>query len=332
MTKNSPRIYIYKITFEEVRYYYYGVHKEKKFDEYYMGTPVTHKWAWDFYTPKKQILQFFEFSDKGYLEAQEVEKRLIRPFYNTDKWCLNENCAGNFSLKSCREAGKRSGIIQGNKNKENKTGICGMSLEERRKLGSEIGQKTYELKIGIHAQTPEERIENSSLGGKKSYELGVGVHGRTKEQIKLDSSKAGKRAYELGVGVHARTKEDMQEQGRINGTNTYLLGVGIHAQTPEERVEICKLGGKTAYELGVGVHARTKEQMVEHGKKLYELGLGIATVSKEQLRENIKKVNSQKWMCLETGYISNPGGLNSYQKARGIDRSKRIRLSADNNF
>ena len=55
MTSQSPRIYLYKITFEEVSYYYYGVHKEKRYNEYYMGTPVTHKWVWDFYTPKKHI-------------------------------------------------------------------------------------------------------------------------------------------------------------------------------------------------------------------------------------------------------------------------------------
>jgi hypothetical protein len=106
MTSYSPRIYIYKITFEEVPYYYYGVHKEKKFDEYYMGTPITHKWCWDFYTPKKQILQLFDFTDEGWIESQEVEKRLIKPVYNTDKWCLNEHCGGLISLEVLSKAGK----------------------------------------------------------------------------------------------------------------------------------------------------------------------------------------------------------------------------------
>jgi hypothetical protein len=49
----QPRIYTYKITFEEVPYYYYGVHKEKTFNEEYWGSPVTNKWCWEFYTPKK---------------------------------------------------------------------------------------------------------------------------------------------------------------------------------------------------------------------------------------------------------------------------------------
>ena len=57
----SPRIYLYKITFEEVPYYYYGVKKEKYFNEEYWGSPYTNKWCWELYTPKKQILQFFDF-------------------------------------------------------------------------------------------------------------------------------------------------------------------------------------------------------------------------------------------------------------------------------
>jgi len=267
-----PRIYTYKITFIDAPYYYYGVHKEKRFNEEYWGSPITHKWCWDLYEPKKQILEVFDYTPEGWLMAQQIEKKLINPFYNTDKFCLNENVGGTISLSICR------------------------------------------------------------LNGKKAYELGVGVHARTKEQIIENSKQSGKKAYELGLGIHARTKEQMQEQGKINGSNTYHLGIGIHAHSPDERIEIAKIGGEKAYELGVGVHARTKEQMKEHGKKVYELGLGISTVSKEQLRENIKKVNSQKWKCLITGYISNPGGLTSYQKARGIDTSKRIKLSLEDSF
>jgi hypothetical protein len=267
-----PRIYTYKITFVDTPYYYYGVHKEKRFNEEYWGSPVTHKWCWDFYEPKKQILEVFDYTTEGWVTAQQIEKKLIKPSYNIDKWCLNENVGGAISLSIC------------------------------------------------------------SLNGKKAYEIKAGIHSWNKSQISKNSKQSGKKAYELGVGIHARTKEQMQEQGKINGNITYHLGTGIHAHTPEEKMKIAKLGGEKAYELGVGVHARTKEQMKEHGKKLYELGLGISTVSKEQLRENIKKVNSQKWKCLITGYISNPGGLTSYQRARGIDTSKRIKLSLEDGF
>jgi len=170
MTLYSPRIYTYKITFEEVPYYYYGVHKEKRFDEEYWGSPYTHKWCWELYTPKKQILEIFEYSNNGYTKAQEVEKRLITPLLN-NKWCLNENVGGGFSLKSCSYSGRKG------------------------------AEKTKELGLGIHALTLEERKENS------------------------------------------------------------------------------------------------------------------------------KKVNSQKWMCEETGYITTSGPLTNYQRAKGIDTSKRIKIS-----
>jgi hypothetical protein len=54
--------------------------------------------------------------------------------------------------------------------------------------------------------------------------------------------------------------------------------------------------------------------------------VGIFSLSKEELSENGKKANSQKWMCLETGFVSNSGGLSHYQKARNIDTSKRKRI------
>jgi hypothetical protein len=43
--------------------------------------------------------------------------------------------------------------------------------------------------------------------------------------------------------------------------------------------------------------------------------------------ETSKKVASQRWKCLETGFITNTGNLTKYQRKRGIDTSERIRIS-----
>jgi hypothetical protein len=223
MTSQSPRIYTYKITFEEVPYYYYGSKKEKYFDEEYWGSPVTNKWCWELYTPKKQILEIFDYNDEGYIEAQEVEGRLIRSVFNVDKWCLNESCLGVFSLEQKSKAGK--------------------------------------------------------IGGKKIVEEKMGIFGRTQEEMSETSKKAGTKTYQLGIGVHSLSSDEKRECG--------------------------SKGGKRAYELGVGVFA----------------------LSKEERSEISKKVATQKWICLETGHISTPGGLAKYQKARGIDTSKRKRIS-----
>jgi hypothetical protein len=261
MTSQSPRIYIYKITFEEVLYYYYGVHKEKKFDEYYMGSPVTHKWMWDFYTPKKQILQLFDVTDEGWLEAQKVETRLIRPFYNTDKWCLNENCGGGFSLEVSSKAGKIGGKIGSKVCKELGVGIFGLPKEQRTETAKKSAQKAKENKTGIFSLTTEELKENSRKGIEKMKENNLGIFGLTKEEKRKNSIKGG------------------------------------------------SIGGKIG------------------GRKNRENNLGIFSLTKEQRSENSKKILSQKWQCTETGYISNPSGLSKYQNNRGIDTSKRTRIS-----
>ena len=264
MTSQSPRIYTYKITFEEVPYYYYGVHKEKRFDEYYMGSPITHKWMWDFYTPKKQILEIFAFSDGGWIEAQEVEGRLIKPVFNTDKWCLNANCGGVLSLKSRSDGGK---------------------------IGSKIvNKKNKELKLGIYNMSFEQKSENGKKGGKIT----------------------GQKNKELGLGFFKMSFEEKSQLGKRNAEKNKKNKTGLYALTPEQIGENAKKGGDTAYEMGVGVHGRSKEQMREDGKKGGKIGG--------------KKSSSQKWMCEETGYVTNSGALTHYQRARNIDTSKRIRI------
>lgn len=262
MTSQSPRIYTYKITFLEVPYYYYGVHKEKKFDEKYFGTPVSHKWCWEIYTPKKQILQLFDFTDEGWLEAQEVEKRLIKPVFNTDKWCLNEHCGGKFSLELCRKN----------------------------------GELIYKMGVGIYSITTEER---------KSRKLGI--FSLTREQL----SETAKKTYNEGKGCCALSTKERIERGRKN----YEMKVGIHALTPEETLKNAKKGGNKAKELGVGFHGRSKEEIIEYGR----MG-GL---------KGGKTTSSQKWVCLETGFVANAGNLAKYQRARGIDTSKRKRIEWD---
>jgi hypothetical protein len=230
MTSQSPRIYTYKITFEEVPYYYYGMHEEKVYDENYWGSPVTHKWCWKFYTPKKQILEIFDSRE----EANKIENRILKYFMN-DPYCLNKNCGGVVDLEILKKVGLR--------NKELKIGICGL--------------------------TKEQRIEAGKKGGSKG--------------------------------------------GKISGKNHKENGTGIFSITGEEKLELCRKGGRIIGEI--------------HKKN----GTGIVGIPMEERRKNSRKgmkiTNSQRWMCTETGYITSPGPLTRYQKARQIDTSKRVRIS-----
>ena len=188
---NQPRIYTYKITFEEVPYYYYGSHKEKQYDEYYMGSSVTHKWVWNFYTPKKQILELFDYSDNGYSECLKVEQKLIKYFFN-DYYCLNENCGGSISLK----------------------------------LRKEIGLRHYLLGKGIHSKTKEERVEL----GKKVWNSGKGLASLSENQKKYNASLGGstgaggkvvgKMMYEQGRAIFSLSKTELSENGKLGVKKT----------------------------------------------------------------------------------------------------------------
>jgi len=322
MTSQSPRIYLYKITFEEVPYYYYGIKKEKYYNQEYWGSPYTHKWIWEFYTPKKQILELFDYSDDGYIEAQRIEKRIIKPLYNIDKWCLNENCGGIISLEINRKTGK----IMGQRTKENKTGLFGRSKEkiikDARKAGAVSAKRNKELGRGIFSLTKEERSET----GKKNKKLKLGIHGLTTEQRSENSKKGGNKNVETG---------HIQKLGKIMGQRTKENKTGVYARTKEQRIADGIKGGNKAYEMRVGVHARTKEQRIADGIKggsisgkiNFKNKTGIFSLTKEERSEVVKKTNSQKWMCLETGYITTPGPLTRYQRAREIDTSKRVKVS-----
>ena len=131
----------------------------------------------------------------------------------------------------------------------------------------------------------DEYIRNKSEAGKRSKELGVGIHGRTKEQIIEDGKKGAEKQRKLGLGVCGKSKEENIEWGKTMGNKTKELGIGIHGIPKEERVKNARKGGLIGG----------------------------------------KNTSSQKWMCLETGYITNAGALTTYQKHRGIDTSKNNR-------
>lgn len=65
----------------------------------------------------------------------------------------------------------------------------------------------------------------------------------------------------------------------------------------------------------------------KRGRTLPSTGHNLQPNRLNVMRENAQCLNSQKWMCLETGYVSTAGGLHSYQRKRGIDTNKRTRVS-----
>ena len=194
----QPRIYTYKITFEEISHWYWGVHKEKRYNDGYMGSPVTHKWMWEFYTPKMQILELFPFTDEGWKEAGTVELRLIRPDLN-NPLCLNEGCGPRVSLEISRKnAVNLKNLMHREKDLEGKS----LHAIKMGQIGGKNqpfvvkhanGVKARDEKLGMFARTPEEHSETSRAVGILQRDQKKGIHLQTKEE----KHKMGKKSMAL---------------------------------------------------------------------------------------------------------------------------------------
>jgi hypothetical protein len=57
------------------------------------------------------------------------------------------------------------------------------------------------------------------------------------------------------------------------------------------------------------------------------IGFWNSSLQSDLGKRGARKTNQQKWKCLETGFMANPGNLTQYQRARGIDVSKREKIT-----
>jgi len=274
--------------------------------------------------PEEDVRYFGTYKDKTFKPTQKI---ILKSDYITRV----EANADEIILHDYYDVGNNPYFA--NRAKASSTGFCYFpSKEWASKNGKKVGNNHKKNGTGIFSLTPEQRKENgkigakfgAKIGGMKTKELGVGIFGMTPEEKSNNSRKIGNKNKENGTGVCGRSKEKMSEDGKKGGKIIAEInrknGTGIFGMTPEEK----SAAGKKAKELGLGIHGLTTEQRRENGKKGYDNGLG--KISKEEKSEGCKKTNAQKWMCLETGFISNPGNLSQYQRRRGIDTSKRKRL------
>ena len=141
----EPRIYTYKITFPHQGWWYWGVHKERKYGEKYNGSPCTHRKKWDNFYFEKQILEFFE----DWEEACKVEERLIKPDLN-NPMCLNEACGLKISLESSRKGGRVQGRVNAESGRMAEMGKVGGKLgsKEGKRRGGQNGCREAKRKSG----------------------------------------------------------------------------------------------------------------------------------------------------------------------------------------
>jgi hypothetical protein len=158
----------------------------------------------------------------------------------------------------------------------------------------------------------------------RSYQTSTRFHcpSYSTEKKSESSRKNIKKLMEEKKGIFSLTSEERRQNSKI----VYENGKGLGRLTFEERSFNGKIAAQIAIQNKAGIHGLTKEQRVENAKENYNNGKGIASITPEKRSEYSRKNASQRWKCLETGYICNSGGLSTYQKARGIDTTKRVRL------
>jgi hypothetical protein len=198
-------------------------------------------------------------------------------------------------------------------------------------LSSKLGQKCRDEKKGLFSLSHDQIVENARKGAKIAIDLGVGIHGMTFEERSVVGKKGAQKAKELNVGIVTLTKEQLSLQGKKGGKVRVqqLIAEGFYSS--EKQKERGKKGGRKIVDLGVGIHSMSSEERSALGKKGGEINKknksGICGLTKEQRSENARILALQKWQCTVTGFISTVQGLAVYQKNRGIDTSKRIKLS-----
>ena len=308
---------------ETLKEYYYTYYSYEEYGRGYIGSRKCKC------LPEKDIKYFGSFKDKSFKPTQKIilksdyatreeayaDEIILQRYYKVAENSHFANRAYQTSTKFSYITPKEEARKNGLKNKENGIGLFSISKDEMIENSRKIGLKHKENGTGIFSLTTEERQEIGRRSGEKNYKNKVGIHAFTTEERRKLGARTGQENYRLKRGWFALTKEERIELGRKTGKKTYELGLGVHGRSKEQMTENGKIGGKMggqkSYELKVGIHGRTKEQMREQGI------------------QNCKKTNSQKWMCIETGYISTSSGVVSYQKGKRIDTSKsnRIRLS-----
>ena len=105
-----------------------------------------------------------------------------------------------------------------------------------------------------------------------------------------------------------------KNNGSISGQYTKNNQLGIHAPGAKSS-ETCSLGGRIG-----------GKKAAENQSGMFVPGVVTSETRSKGGKTGCKNTNSQKWICLNSGYISTPAGLTKYQTTRGIDTTQRKRV------
>lgn len=136
--------------------------------------------------------------------------------------------------------------------------------------------------------------EWAEKGGQKSVETGNAGWVHVPHEVLVENGKqSGQRNRREKKGLFAATPEEWSVRNRVNGSK------GCHA------------AGRSTFEKKVGLFGLSEAEKVARNQK------------------GAKVLNGLFAVCLETGYLSTLGPLARWQRARGIDPKRRVKLTPE---
>jgi len=123
----------------------------------------------------------------------------------------------------------------------------------------------------------------------------------------------------IGTDWEQRAKDALfvrqSQSGKIGGKVTGPVRGLKNVETGHWK-EVQRLGGKVSGKINGAIQ----------GSKNRDSGHITRIATKDSCKKGGSNTASQKWVCLVTGEIRNPGNLTKYQHAKGIDTSLRKRI------
>ena len=313
----DPRIYTYKVTFEETPDWYWGAHKEKKHGEPYLGSPTTHAWKWEFYTPCLEILELFPYTDEGWEEARKVEDRCILPDLNKPL-CLNEHVGGLMSLEASRRG---AAILHEEKDDSGRSVHALKTLvslnEEKDNLGRSIhAMKAHKEKDDLGRSITAVKAGTASHKEKDDQGRSIRAMELNKEKDEFGRSvnavKAGKKGGKVKNKNIDKCKEGGRKGGATTGAKAQKERIGFFGLPEEEKLQHRKKGGEKNVQTGQIHKIRTPESCRKGGEIAGKM--------------NSHHITKDLWRCTVCGAVSTAAGLTHIQRAKGIEKNHRERV------
>ena len=209
-------------------------------------------------------------------------------------------------------------------------GVSNFSEETRKKQSEGIKKHLARLTSEQKAEITRKRLAQITI--EQWSEIARKREARKTPEARSEAVRKGR------AKMTPEQRREIIKKGRLKMTPEQLSEIGKKANaglTPEQRSKAARIareayfGGTTPEQRSERARQRELNKSPEQKKKERKKAIETyhSRTTPEQRGVGGRKTMSQRWQCTETGYIHNPASLSHYQKKRGIDTSKRIRLN-----